>query len=154
MNSKFHRLRAVSLDELRVRGSQAVNAFVEQKGWSRSSRLVSDKAFLKLFDQNQFGLRSSTELLKHFRSRTRPAFFASFDNPQSTVAAFRAHWLGAEAETIRRADRVCEGVFDLLAYRGLNFGTPIDWHLEPLAGKHAPLIHWSKLNYLDADQFG
>ncbi len=31
------------------------------------------------------------------------------------------------------------GIFDLLGFRNLSFGQPIDWHLEPVAGKRAPL---------------
>src|SRR5262249_34476944 len=37
-------------------------------------------------------------------------------------------------------------------YGNLSFGEPpldIDWHLDPLSGKRAPLTHWSKLDPLD-----
>jgi len=46
------------------------------------------------------------------------------------------------------------GKFDLLGFKDLSFGSPIDWHLEPLSGKRAPLIHWSRLDYLNADLAG
>src|SRR5262245_3579437 len=152
MKSKIQKLRGVSIDELRVRGSQALNAFAERKGWS-ASRLPSDSGFIKLFDrQHQF--KSSQEVGEHFCKRTPPSFFSAFDNPQSTRDALRKHWPNAESDILARADRICDEVFDLLALRGLTFGSPIDWHLEPVAGKRAPLVHWSKLNYLDADQFG
>jgi hypothetical protein len=38
--------------------------------------------------------------------------------------------------------------------RGLSFGLPIDWHLDPVWSKRAPLMHWSRLNPLDAATVG
>ncbi|HYX41431.1 MAG TPA: heparinase II/III family protein, partial [Pyrinomonadaceae bacterium] len=48
-----------------------------------------------------------------------------------------------------RADAIKAGKFDLLGQRALTFGAPIDWHLEPTSGVRAPLVHWSKIDYLD-----
>ncbi|HEX5603233.1 MAG TPA: alginate lyase family protein [Pyrinomonadaceae bacterium] len=151
MKSKLHKLRQVGFDELRVRGSQALAAFAERQNWSTRSKLISDDALLRLFDRE---LRSSSDLYTHFRDRTTPKFFASFNDPQATINELRRRWPEAEKEIVERADRIVAGHFDLLGFRNLSFGKPIDWHLEPTAGKRAPLVHWSRLNYLDADLFG
>jgi uncharacterized heparinase superfamily protein len=148
MKSKLHKLRQVGFDELRVRGSQAFAAFAERQNWSSSSKLISDDALLRLLDGE------ISDLKTHFRERTSPKFFASFTDPQKTIAELRRRWPGAENQIVKRADRILAGYFDLLGFRGLSFGNPIDWHLEPVAGKRAPLVHWSRLNYLDADLFG
>ena len=55
---------------------------------------------------------------------------------------------------IDKAGRITSGKFDLLGYKNLDFGDPIDWHLEPTSGKRIPLVHWSKLDYLDSDVAG
>ena len=55
---------------------------------------------------------------------------------------------------VEQADRICEGKFDLLGFTNLSFGDPIDWHFEPVSGKRIPLLHWSKLDYLDAGVAG
>ena len=151
MKSKLHKLRQVGLDELRVRSSQALAAFAERQNWSNRSKLISDDALLRLFDG---GLRSISDLHTHFRERTSPKFFASFTDPQATINELRYRWPGDENQIVKRADHILAGYFDLLGYRNLSFGNPIDWHLEPVAGKRAPLVHWSRLNYLDADLFG
>ena len=151
MKSKLHKLRKTSFDELRVRGSQAFAAFVERRGWSGQVKVISDDALMKLLKTE---VRSASELRDHFRERTSPAFFASFDQPSATIAELRKRWPASEKEIIERANRITEGQFDLLAFCKLSFGTPIDWHLEPVAGKRAPLVHWSRLNYLDAELFG
>jgi hypothetical protein len=50
---------------------------------------------------------------------------------------------------IAEAEKILAGRFDLLGLEDLSFGNPPDWHLEPLSGKRAPLIHWSRIDYLD-----
>lgn len=133
-SGRFTKLSRMSLDEVRVRGSQALAAFAERNNWSRRTELPSDESIPKSFKQTPF--------------------FAAFDDPQATIDELRRRWPNAEKEIIERADRIVEGRFDLLAFRNLSFGTPIDWNLEPIAGKRAPLVHWSNLNYLDADLIG
>jgi len=139
-----------------VRGSQAVASFAERRGWSRAAKLPSDHAFLKLLDSRQFngGLSSCLGLRDHFRQRNSPAFFPSFDDPEGLVAELRRRWPHLEPGIVDRANRICERHFDLLAFRNLSFGSPIDWHLEPLSHKRAPAVHWSRLNYLDAEAYG
>jgi len=151
VKSKLQKLRESSLDELRVRGLQALSAFAERRGLSSSARLMSDAAFWRLLEP---GFASASELLNHFRERSEPKFFPAFDDPNSTVDEFRLRWPNSVAEIIGHADRFTKGNFDLLGLRQLNFGDPIDWHLEPLAGKRGPLVHWSRLNFLDAELFG
>lgn len=154
--SKLERLKRISFDELRVRGAQALSSFAERRGWSALSRLPTDQNFFALLDRSEASpqLRSADELLTHFRSRTEPSFFSSFSDRESTVAALRTRWPQAENRLIEKADRLLVGRFDLLGLRNLYFGSPIDWQLEPVSGKRAPLVHWSRLNYLDANVIG
>ena len=53
-----------------------------------------------------------------------------------------------------RAERALKGQFDLLGYRGLSFGDPVDWQSDPLACRRASLVHWSRLNPLDHTVLG
>jgi Heparinase II/III-like protein/Heparinase II/III N-terminus len=154
MMKTLNRLRRTSFDELRVRGSQALAAFAERQSWSSQTKLMNDQAFMKLLDPNQQSPASALDLRDHFRARSRPAFFSAFDDPAATIAQLRHRWPGAEERIVQQADRILAGHFDLLGFRNLHFGIPIDWHLEPIAGKRAPLLHWSRLNYLDAQVAG
>jgi hypothetical protein len=81
-------------------------------------------------------------------------FFASFHAPEQSAAVFKSRWPNTAQRLIEKADRICEGRFDLLGFRDLSFGHPIDWHFEPVSGKRIPLQHWSKLDYLDAGVAG
>src|SRR2546423_2215678 len=150
---KLKKLRGRSLDELRVRSAQALAAGKERYGLSTQARLPRDSDFFRLLDTASLAGEplSAEGLLSHFRARTRPRFFAAFGDREETRRELRGRW-GARAETsaVGRARRVTEGRFDLLGLRGLSFGCPVDWHLEPVSDKRAPMRHWSRINYLDA----
>lgn len=160
MNSilkKLGKLRGRSLAELQVRGAQALSAYAERSGLSSQARVPSDVAFFDLLDASLLSSTafSAESLLEHFRSRTSPGFFASFAEREETIKEFRRRYGQRAAEAItERAGRIIEGRFDLLGFRNLSFGNPPDWHLEPVAQKRAPFVHWSRINYLDADVAG
>jgi hypothetical protein len=55
---------------------------------------------------------------------------------------------------VERADRICRHKFDLLGYRGLDYGRNIDWHHDAVNKKRAPLRPWFKIHYLDFQEVG
>ena len=137
-------LRGRSRRELRVRGAQAAAALGERAlpGLLREPR--RGVVFAPEHDT------SADELLDHFRTRTLPRLTPAFDDPMRTAADLRRRFgPSTGAELLERADRICEGRFDLLGYRDLSFGSPIDWHLDPVSGGRTPLAHWSTLTRPD-----
>jgi glycosyltransferase involved in cell wall biosynthesis len=147
--SRVRRLMSMSAAELRVRGSQSVAKLLEAKGWSALNKLPSDEALADLFRTPK-----SVDPLAHFRARTSPAFFASFDQRESLIAELRSRWPRADAEIVAATDRAVASKFDLLGFKDLNFGEEIDWRLEPVSGKRAPLVHWNSIDYLNAEVCG
>ena len=133
----LEKLKNASLHELRVRAAQRVAAFSERRGWSNLVKLPHD-----------------LEPLLSPGTRPEPRFFDSFQNSAETAATLRARWPATAERLIAKANRICDGKFDLLGFTNLNFGDPIDWHFEPIAGKRIPLVHWSKLDYLNAEIAG
>lgn len=75
-------------------------------------------------------------------------FFEGAACADATAAAV-AQMPECRARIIGAADALCRGRFDLLGYRGLDFGDPVDWHRDPISGRRAPLVHWSRLDALD-----
>ena len=144
----LRRLKDATVDELRVRAAQRLAAFSERRGWSTQAKLPTDAEFATLF------ITPVADLLEHFRTRSEPRFFLSFNSPQETIATFRSRWPNVAQRLVEKADRICDGKFDLLGLTDLSFGNPIDWHFEPITGKRIPLVHWSKLDYLDAEIAG
>ena len=72
----------------------------------------------------------------------------------AVAALLRERWPDEARRLCAEADAAIAGRFDLLGYRGLTFGDPIDWHRDPLRGKTAPAAHWSRVPYLDVDVVG
>lgn len=148
----LQKLKKATLHELRVRATQRVSAFSERRGWSSLVKLPREDEFRRLLSLQQS--TPTSDLLGYFRSRSEPAFFASFENRDETVLELKARWPHSAQRLIGKADRICDGKFDLLGFKELSFGNPVNWHLEPTTGKRIPLLHWSKLDYLDADVAG
>src|SRR2546426_4819090 len=74
---------------------------------------------------------------------------ANADTTARVVAQMQSRdWILATADAVR------EGRFDLLGSRGLDFGDPVDWHLDPISGRRAPLVHWSRLDPFDRALLG
>ena len=78
------------------------------------------------------------------------------------AALVERHLPGEAAEILREANEICGHRFRLLGYENLDFtlhrgsdnfgaGGPkdIDWHLDPVHGKRAPLAPWFKIPFLD-----
>jgi len=148
----LQKLKNASLHELRVRAAQKVSAFSERRGWSTLVKLPNDNAFASLLTLEK--APADNDLLESFRLRSDPTFFASFKTPEKTATALKSRWPDTARRLLEKADRICEGKFDLLGFTHLNFGNPIDWHFEPISGKRTPLVHWSRLDYLDAGVAG
>jgi Heparinase II/III-like protein/Heparinase II/III N-terminus len=83
----------------------------------------------------------------------RARFFAG---PADSRAAewLTEHMPGHGRAIVAAANAICGHRFDLLGYEGLSFGDPIDWHGEPVAGRRAPRVHWSRIDPLNAAVVG
>ena len=91
--------------------------------------------------------------LEHFRATGPGRFFAGAATTW-TPDTISQHMPTVRTAILTEAEALLAGRFDLLGYRGLTFGNPIDWHLDPVSGQRAPLVHWSRLNPLDFSQVG
>lgn len=149
--ANWKRIKNLGLDEVRVRSTQKISAFAERRGWSSLAEVPDDAALFSLIERS--GL-SAEELHQHFRTRTTPQFFPSFTEIGNTTAELKRRWPESAGQILSRASQIVGGNFDLPGLQGASFRWPIDWHLEPLSNKQIPLIHWSKLNYLDAELAG
>lgn len=83
-----------------------------------------------------------------------PKFFFSQHSIDSILGLMRERLPGTADGIIKRADQVCRHHFDLLGYEALDFGEPIDWHLDPVHGKRAPRKAFYKVRYLDFSEVG
>lgn len=73
---------------------------------------------------------------------------------EATAEAFRRSCPEGVEKITSQAERILDGRFSLLGFRELEFGDPIDWHRDPVNGRRAPRIHFSRIDPLDADSVG
>jgi hypothetical protein len=124
------------LPELMVRGKQETFKFVDRVRASTTK-------------PTEIG----AERLERFLENGKASFFAGvFD--ASLVDELQVDHVEECQSVLIAAYHASHGRFDLLGYKALDFGDPIDWHLDPVAGRRAPQIHWSVLDPLDASQVG
>lgn len=93
-------------------------------------------------------------ICRHFRNRPVPAFFSTIEDRDRMAALFDRVDPGIRERTLSRAEGVVGNRFDLLGLVDLDFGDPIDWHLDPTTGVRAPRIHWSRIDTLDPGRTG
>jgi hypothetical protein len=92
-------------------------------------------------------------LSAHFARR--PPRFVLVPHAREAVARLvRARFPAARADACRRADRALVGTLDVLGHQGVCFapgdeGGRIDWLLDPIHRRRAPLAHWSRVPFLD-----
>lgn len=136
--SRLRKLRGRSLHELLTRGRQAISAWREQlPGWEG---IAANEVPRLRWGAVQTGSLHSL-----------PAAQSDLD---AFAAGCRTRWAEASERVIDRARRAAAGRFDILGYQDLSFGSPIDWHLDPIRFKRASAEHWSRVPYLDAERVG
>jgi hypothetical protein len=97
------------------------------------------------------GWRPRSELPKSADRHPALPFPSPSDEAVARAYAARPRERGA---LLAHADGLVAGRFDLLGYRALDFGSPVDWHRDPVSGRRAPLAHWSRVPYLRAEAVG
>ncbi|OGC02324.1 MAG: hypothetical protein A3G35_17575 [candidate division NC10 bacterium RIFCSPLOWO2_12_FULL_66_18] len=131
------RLLRMGIPELACRSRQGASKWLERVGVARRMN----------------GRRPQPFALENFREVCPARFFEGAVSDQ-TPALIVEHVPGARDQAVAAAELLCQKRFDLLGYRGLFFGDPVDWHLDPVSGRRAPLVHWSRVNPLDQSAVG
>lgn len=164
------RLRGLTRDEVSWRTRQAARIAAQRLAvrmrrprWQRAAlpRLLADG----VLDHALGGLtRGQTpdapdtewraahaELARQLRAR-RTRFALDPALRSDVRAAVLGRWPDAAADAAARAGNMRAGRYDLLGYRGLPCapaGNGVDWHVDPVHGRRAPLAFWADVPYLD-----
>jgi len=135
---KLSRVLHMGMPELAGRGRQEALKWMERIGVAGRAASPPEEA---------------ATVFAEFRHGGQARFFEGATNAE-TLHLIAQHVPAHRDETVAVADAVCQRRFDLLGYRGLTFGDPVDWHLDPIAGRRAPRVHWSRLDPLDPASVG
>ena len=152
---KIRKLKGRSWSEIRTRGKQTLAVYTEQIGLR--GKLPTDDELRKLVIIAEFGdgIITAESLFKKFYKCGDRNFFPTFIERDKTIENFRSI---SDEETIEEivadAKKICEGKFDLLGHENLDFGDPLDWHLEPVSDTQSPLQHWKLFDEIDMKETG
>ena len=98
------------------------------------------------------GEEAADMLRCRLRARSR-CFLPSLEQRRKVVEIMNRRFPAECDAIIKTAEAAIKGKFSLLGHVGLSFGdppdSPIDWRLDPVSGKRAPVSHWSKLRSLN-----
>ena len=159
---RLERLRRLSAAEIAGRGWQAIRRWLDRTGVSGGAGARPHAVFAVLDTEGEVGkirARARTgdldgaarALRDRFRDHAPRRFFAGasgFEPAQADPLT------GYREQVLAAAETVEAGRFDLLGFSGLSFGDPLDWHLDPVSGRRAPLVHWSRIGFLDPREVG
>jgi hypothetical protein len=134
-----------------------------QKAWNRLSAMSWDEVRTRL--GQEVGKRADYALYLAGMSpghggvgqaSRAGAFFFAPGQVQERVALLNQRLPNEVEGTIQEADEILQHRFRLLGYRDLDYGREkeIDWHLDAVHGKRAPLKPWYKIPFLDFEQVG
>jgi hypothetical protein len=135
---KLRRVVSLSLAEISCRARQEVSKWFDRRAEPRRGS-VGDAILPDMVEQ----------CVEEMPGR----FFSGASDPH-VAAILRERCPDSATRVIAAADRTLQKRFDLLGYRQLSFGDPIDWHLDPVARRRAPLLHWTLLDPLDSATVG
>jgi hypothetical protein len=133
------RVRGRSLDELRVRASQALHARLEwvRDSWTGPRRTSGKKRYAgPIFDRGVEALGGAEV------------------SPEGVARAVTRLDRQIGAQLAEQADAAQRGVVPLLGHGSLLVGNPPRWHVEAVSGRCAPSRHWSRIDHLDIAAVG
>jgi uncharacterized heparinase superfamily protein len=121
-------------------------AEIAYRGWQEASRWLERVAPVEqpqhpdaLLRKQAPDLAEPDVALQMLRTAAPARFFAGAVDPRGAAAWAQGQPTYRDA-LIAEADTLLKNHFDLLGYRTLWFGDPIDWHLDPLAGGDARVV--------------
>lgn len=143
--SRLRRLASMPLREVAGRSRQEAAKLFDRLTWNE--RTTEPIAVL---EEHAPSLASDTAVLQFLRGDAPARFFAGIEEPARVGELFPGH----REAVIKHADASLRNRFDLLGYRTLWFGDPIDWHLDPVWSRRAPRAHWTQIDPLDTESVG
>ena len=161
----LRRLRAMDREEVRDRSLSTVRRAIDRAAFTVRRPIWQRSAFESIASGD--GLvasaaaharrrdwRSAHDALLRHVAEGACRFVLDPRRRDDTSRLLRRAFPDAPAQARERAEGVVAGRFDLLGYAGLSFtcgDRPIDWHYDPVHGRHCPRGFWDRVPYLSAD---
>jgi uncharacterized heparinase superfamily protein len=143
--NRLRRLSRMPWTEIAGRGRQEASKWFDRV--TAVDRAIDAHRVLR---EHGPSLANPAAALDILRTSAPRRFFAGIENPAAIARRLPDH----EMNLVCAASALIQNRFDLLGYRTLWFGDPIDWHLDPVSSRRAPRVHWTHLDPLDSAAIG
>jgi uncharacterized heparinase superfamily protein len=139
---------------------------MSDSGWRRTSAKLAQMDWPELWDRARQELSKRgdairgrlgvdfTKGLVHSTNTKPGGFFFTAEAIIPLVELIRQRLPQRASQILHQADKICRHRFGLLGYEDLDFGNPIDWHLDPIHNKRAPRKAFYRVPFLDFDKVG
>jgi hypothetical protein len=117
--------------------------------FTRSRQALSKRGDVLLYRSGIDPFRPTASALDE-----RGPFFVDTSDVPRLLEILRRRMPGEAARIVADAGGIVNRRFDLLGYRGLDFGEEIDWFLDCVSGKRAPRLPWPAIPFLDFETVG
>jgi uncharacterized heparinase superfamily protein len=145
--TQLNKLRGRGFRELMTRGHQELSKLADRVFLVRADEMSDEALYLEFAPVWRNGSGEGTAALLQDRLREgHNLFLPPLGGRRAVVETMNRRFQPERAAILAAAENAIEGRFDLLGYTNLEFGAPLDWHLNPLTGDRAPLVHWSRLD--------
>lgn len=154
---KLENLLRADLSDVASRGWQEISRTMDRMAVAAPEGVRNLALFEHLAPQTMRGAADDADPARaEYRAFERDTATRFFPGPGDTRLAglFTSRLPEARARTISVADALCRRSFSLLGHRALFLGDAIDWHRDVVSGARAPMVHWSRINPLDAESVG
>jgi len=81
-------------------------------------------------------------------------FFFGAHSIEPILTLMRQRLPGQAEWIVQQAEKICSHRFDLLGYKDLEYGVPIDWHLDAVHRTRAPGKAFYRIDYLNFAEVG
>ena len=146
--NRLRRIREMRFAEIAYRGLQEASKWLERV--APSGPYAHPEALLH---EQCPSLANPDAAIRMLRGALPQRFFPGATDAQA-LSQFPIRLPDEARGIVEAANTLASGRFDLLGYRQLWFGDPIDWHLDPVADRRSPIVHWSRIDPLDTDSVG
>jgi uncharacterized heparinase superfamily protein len=162
--TQLKKLRGRSINEIRTRSRQELSKLSERLLGTGTSEMDDAALLSEIIPSARNGsdkgsVAAIMERIRSFVSGAPPTlhspiFFPALARLDRVAELIEQRFPSEARSIIERANRARAGRFDLLGYKDLSFGSPLEWRLEPISGRRTPLDHWSRIDYLSPDAAG
>jgi len=118
-------------------------------------RVRLQQAFAKRWDFTLYKMGFSA--VKDDRSNALAGggrFFFQKEQLPGIVSALSKQFPETAQQIVERSEQICQHRFDLLGYKGVNYGSEIDWQLDAVHDKRTRPHPWFRVPYLDFHEVG